>query len=80
MPSSTGEMRGTVMPYNIDTIFQIAGIGIIVAMMHTVLKQMGKEDYAHWVTLIGFIVVLFMVASLVNDLFREIKNVFLFGS
>ncbi len=68
------------MPYNIDTIFQIAGIGIIVAMMHTVLKQMGKEDYAHWVTLIGFIVVLFMVASLVNDLFREIKNVFLFGS
>lgn len=67
------------MPYNIDTIFQIAGIGIIVAMMHTVLKQMGKEDYAQWVTLIGFIVVLFMVASLVHDLFQEIKNVFLFS-
>ncbi|MDA8354317.1 MAG: stage III sporulation protein AC [Firmicutes bacterium] len=68
------------MPYNVDAIFQIAGIGIIVAMMHTVLKQMGKEDYAHWVTLIGFIVVLFMVVVLVEDLFQTIKNVFLFHS
>ncbi|MDR6224660.1 MULTISPECIES: stage III sporulation protein AC [Desmospora] len=66
------------MPYNVDAIFQIAGIGIIVAMMHTVLKQMGKEDYAHWVTLIGFIVVLFMVVMLVQDLFQTIKRVFLF--
>ncbi len=73
-------MGGTEMPYNVDAIFQIAGIGIIVAMMHTVLKQMGKEDYAHWVTLIGFIVVLFMVVVLVEDLFQTIKNVFLFHS
>ncbi|MFC4078231.1 stage III sporulation protein AC [Salinithrix halophila] len=68
------------MPYNVDAIFQIAGIGIIVAMMHTVLKQMGKEEYAHWVTLIGFVVVLFMVVVLVQDLFQTIKNVFLFQS
>lgn len=68
------------MPYNVDAIFQIAGIGIIVAMLHTVLKQMGKEEYAHWVTLIGFIVVLFMVVVLVEDLFQTIKNVFLFHS
>ncbi|PTX53917.1 stage III sporulation protein AC [Melghirimyces profundicolus] len=68
------------MPYNVDAIFQIAGIGIIVAMIHTVLKQMGKEEYAHWVTLIGFIVVLFMVVVLVEDLFQTIKNVFLFHS
>ncbi|EGK14322.1 stage III sporulation protein AC [Kroppenstedtia eburnea] len=67
------------MPYNVDAIFQIAGIGIIVAMLHTVLKQMGKEEYAHWVTLIGFIVVLFMVVVLVEDLFQTIKNVFLFS-
>jgi stage III sporulation protein AC len=66
------------MPYNVDAVFQIAGIGIIVAMIHTILKQMGKEDWAHWVTLIGFIVVLFMVAMLIRDLFQTIKNVFLF--
>ena len=32
------------MPYNVDAIFQIAGIGIIVAMLHTVLKQMEKRN------------------------------------
>jgi stage III sporulation protein AC len=68
------------MPYNVDTVFQIAGIGIIVAMIHTVLKQMGKEDFAHWVTLVGFAVVLFMVVMLLQDLFTTIKNVFLFRS
>lgn len=66
------------MPDYLDSVFQIAGIGIIVAMIHTVLKQMGKEDFAHWVTLVGFGVVLFMVAMLVQDLFQTIKNVFLF--
>lgn len=66
------------MPYNVDAVFQIAGIGIVVAMIHTILKQMGKEDWAQWVTLIGFIIVLFMVAMLIRDLFQTIKNVFLF--
>ncbi|WP_054949506.1 stage III sporulation protein AC [Numidum massiliense] len=68
------------MSIDVNAIFQIAGIGIIVAMIHTILKQMGKEDWAHWVTLIGFIVVLYMVASLINELFQTIKNVFLFRS
>jgi stage III sporulation protein AC len=63
---------------DVNAIFQIAGIGIIVAMIHTILKQMGKEDWAHWVTLIGFIVVLYMVANLINELFQTIRNVFLF--
>lgn len=66
------------MAYDVNIIFQIAGIGIIVAMIHTVLKQMGKEDVAQWVTLIGFIVVLYMVVSIVDDLFQKIKGVFLF--
>jgi len=65
------------MAYNVDTIFQIAGIGIIVAMLHTVLKQMGKEDWANWVTLIGFIVVLYMAATMIGDLFEKIRGVFL---
>lgn len=68
----------TRLNIDVNAIFQIAGIGIIVAMIHTILKQMGKEDWAHWVTLIGFIVVLYMVASLINELFQTIKNVFLF--
>lgn len=66
------------MTYDINTIFQIAGIGIVVAMIHTILKQMGKEDIAHWVTLIGFIFVLFMVISMLDNLLEKIKGVFLF--
>jgi stage III sporulation protein AC len=66
------------MSYHLEDIFQIAGVGIVVAMIHTILKQMGKEDFAHWVTLFGFGVVLFMVAMLLQDLFQHIKNVFLF--
>ncbi|MMZ61507.1 Stage III sporulation protein AC/AD protein family protein [compost metagenome] len=66
------------MNIEVNAIFQIAGIGIIIAMIHTVLKQMGKEDMAHWVTLIGFVVVLFMVIRLLDSLFQEIKTIFLF--
>ncbi|MCF6137860.1 stage III sporulation protein AC [Pseudalkalibacillus berkeleyi] len=66
------------MPYDVNTIFQIAGIGIVIAMLHTVLKQMGKEDIAHWITLIGFVLVLFIVISLLDDLFQQIRGVFLF--
>lgn len=66
------------MPFDVNAIFQIAGIGIIVAMIHTVLKQANKGDWADWITLVGIIIVLYMVASHVNDLFQEIKRVFLF--
>jgi stage III sporulation protein AC len=66
------------MNEDVNAIFQIAAVGIIVAMIHTLLKQMGKEDYAHWVTLIGFVVVLFMVIRKLDQLFQEIKTIFLF--
>lgn len=68
------------MSFDVNTIFQIAGIGIIVAMIQTVLKQMGKEDWSQWVTLIGFVVILYMVASLIGELFTKIRDVFLFQS
>jgi len=55
------------MNVDVSAIFQIAGIGIIVAMIHTVLKQMGKEDMAHWATLIGFVIVMIMVLSRLNE-------------
>lgn len=66
------------MNIDVNAIFQIAGIGIIIAMIHTVLKQMGKEDMANWVTVIGFVVVLFMVVRMLDTLLQEIKSIFLF--
>ncbi|MFJ5964914.1 MULTISPECIES: stage III sporulation protein AC [unclassified Bacillus (in: firmicutes)] len=66
------------MGVDVDVIFQIAGVGIVVAFLHTILDQMGKKEYAQWVTLLGFIYILFMVATIVDDLFKKIKAVFLF--
>ncbi|WP_166239150.1 stage III sporulation protein AC [Paenibacillus turpanensis] len=66
------------MNMDVNAIFQIAGIGIVIAMIHTVLKQMGKEDMAHWATLIGFVVVMLMVIRMLDELFKEIKTIFLF--
>ncbi|MFB1050395.1 stage III sporulation protein AC [Paraliobacillus sp. JSM ZJ581] len=59
-------------------LFQIAGIGIIVAMIHTILKQMGKEEYAQFASIVGFIIVLIFVINGISDLFQEIKSVFLY--
>ncbi len=59
-------------------LFQIAGIGIIVALIHTILKQMGKEEIAQFAILIGFIIVLVIVINGLSDLFNQIKSVFLF--
>ncbi|HLS36431.1 MAG TPA: stage III sporulation protein AC [Bacillota bacterium] len=63
----------------VDTsvLFQIAGIGIIVAIIHTILKQMGKEDMAHLATLIGFIIVLIIVIQSLAELFQQIRSIFL---
>lgn len=61
-----------------SVLFQIAGIGIIVALIHTVLKQMGKEEIAQFATLLGFIIVMAIVISGLSDLFQQIKSVFLF--
>jgi len=66
------------MKFDVETIFQIAGVGIILAMIQTILKSMGKEDIAHWVTVTGFVIILYMVATFVGDLFDEVQRVFLF--
>lgn len=66
------------MIYDVNEIFKIAGIGVIVAMIHTVMKLMGKEDWAHWATLFGIIIVLMLVISKLSELFKEIQKVFLF--
>lgn len=58
-------------------LFQIAGIGIIVAIIQTILKQLGKEDIAHFATLVGFIIVLIIVINSLSDLFQQIRSLFL---
>ncbi|OZM57634.1 stage III sporulation protein AC [Lottiidibacillus patelloidae] len=64
---------------DITTVFQIAGLGIVLAMIATVLKAADKNEFVQWITLIGFIFVLFKVATLLEDLFQKIQSVFLFS-
>lgn len=61
---------------NVDLIFQIAGIGILVAVAHTVLKNSGKEDFGFWVTLGGIGLALILVIQVLGDLFEQVKSVF----
>ncbi len=59
-------------------LFQIATIGIIVALIHTILKQMDKEEIAQFVTLVGFIIVLVIVINRLSELLDQIRSIFLF--
>ncbi len=61
----------------IDIIFKIAGIGILTAVLHSVLKSMGKEDLANLAALAGLAIVLFMVIELLSELFLYVRTVFL---
>lgn len=63
---------------DIQTLFTIAGIGIIVGMFHSVLKMVGREDWAYWLSLIGFVIVLYMIVNYIQNLFQHIQRVFHF--
>ena len=62
----------------IEIVFKIAGVGIIVAVINSILKHVGKDEIATFVTLTGVIIVLLMVLDLINTLFNTVKNLFLF--
>ena len=61
---------------NIDLIFKIAGIGIIVAVLNLVLKRAEREEQAMLTTLAGLIVVLMIIVNEIAALFDTIKTVF----
>ena len=61
---------------NIDLIFKVAGIGIIVAVLNLVLKRAEREEQAMLTTLAGLFVVLMLVISELQTLFDTVKSVF----
>ena len=60
----------------VDLIFQIAAIGIIVAVLNQLLIRSGREEQAMLTTLAGLIVVLMMIINQISILFDTIKTVF----
>lgn len=64
------------MNMDIDLIFKIAAVGIIVSILNQVLSRTGREEQATMTTLTGLIVVLMMVAQKISDLFDMVKRLF----
>ena len=60
---------------DIDLIFKIAAIGIIVAVLNQLLIRSGREEQAMMTTLAGLIVVLMMVIQQIDVLFQSIKSI-----
>jgi stage III sporulation protein AC len=61
---------------DINLIFRIAGIGILISVLNMVLKQAQKEEQAQMLTLAGVIIVLLMVIQLIQKLFSNVRAVF----
>ena len=61
---------------DVDLIFKIAAIGIIVSVLNQVLIRSGREEQATMTTLAGIIVVLMMLIYEINNLFDTVKSVF----
>jgi len=61
---------------DVDLIFKIAAIGIIVSVLNQLLIRSGREEQGMLLTLAGLIVVLSMVVVQISDLFATVKSVF----
>ena len=63
---------------DIDLIFKIAAVGIIVSILNQVLVRSGREEQATMSTLAGLVVVLMIVVQRIAELFELVKDLFQF--
>lgn len=61
---------------NVDMIFRIAAIGIIVAVLNQLLDRSGREDLGLMLSISGLVVVMVMLVREISDLFQLIKTLF----
>ncbi len=61
---------------DVDLIFKIAAIGILVSVLNQVLSRSGRDEQATMTTLAGLVVVLMMIVQEIADLFQLVKNLF----
>ena len=61
---------------DVDLIFRIAAIGILVAVLNQVLSRAGRDEQAMMTTLAGLVVVLMMVVREISSLFELVKDLF----
>lgn len=61
---------------DVNMIFKIAAIGIIVAILNQLLIRSGREEQALLTTIAGLVVALMMIIAQISDLFATVKNTF----
>lgn len=61
---------------DVDLIFKIAAIGILVSVLNQVLVRSGRDEQVTMVTLAGLVVVLMMIVQQISDLFELVKTLF----
>ena len=63
---------------DVDLIFRIAAIGILVAVLNLLLSRAGRDEQALMTTIAGLVVVLVLIVQKISDLFGMIKSLFSF--
>lgn len=61
---------------DVDLVFKIAAIGILVAVLNTLLSRAGRDEQALMTTIAGLVVVLVLVIQKISELFDLIKSLF----
>ena len=61
---------------DINLLFKIAAVGMLVAVLHQVLVRAGREDQAMMTTLAGLVIVLTMVIQQISSLFNTVRTLF----
>lgn len=61
---------------NVDLIFQIAGVGMVVAVMNQLLSRAGRDEQALLITIAGLVAVLFILTERIGELFETVKHIF----
>lgn len=61
---------------DVELIFKIAAVGILVAVLNLILVRSGRDEQAMMTTLAGLVVVLMMLVQQIADLFSLVKSLF----
>ena len=61
---------------DVDLIFKIAAVGILVAVLNQLLIRSGREEQAMMTTLAGLVVVMMILLQRISDLFQLVKSLF----
>ena len=60
----------------IDLLFKLAGLGVVVAVISQVLNRAGREELGTLTTVAGLVIALFLVINLISELFTSLKSIF----